>query len=154
MTHFGDRLNEANRRSETPLCMGIDPHFSMIPALFGNASAPASSDAAIRVIDDFSMACLEQAIGKVAAIKPQAAFFEQQGPAGMQILQNLGRAAIDAGLLVIMDAKRGDIGSTSSAYAAGWIGHDAPFPSDALTINPWLGIDALGPFLKRADETG
>ena len=134
--------------------MGIDPHFSMIPALFGDASAPASSDAAIRMIDDFSMACLEQAIGRVAAIKPQAAFFEQQGPAGMQILRNLGRAAIDAGLLVIMDAKRGDIGSTSSAYAAAWIGHSAPFPSDALTINPWLGIDTLGPFLRRADETG
>ena len=72
------------------------------------------------------MACVEQAMGKVAAIKPQAAFFEQQGPAGMQILQNLGQAAVDAGLLVIMDAKRGDIGSTSSAYAAGWIGHNAP----------------------------
>jgi orotidine-5'-phosphate decarboxylase len=154
MSHFGDRLSEANRRNETPLCMGIDPHSSMIPALFGDASAPVGSNTAIRAIDDFSMACVEQAIGRVAAIKPQAAFFEQQGPAGMQILQNLGRAAIDADLLVIMDAKRGDIGSTSSAYAAGWIGHDAPFPSDALTINPWLGIDTLDPFLKRADETG
>ena len=68
-------------------------------------------------------------------------------------MQNLGKAAIDANLLVIMDAKRGDIGSTSSAYAAGWIGHNAQFPSDALTINPWLGIDTLAPFLKRADET-
>ena len=97
------------------------------------------------------MACVEQAIGKVAAIKPQAAF--EQSPAGMQVLQNIGRAAIDADLLVIMDAKRGDIGSTSSAYAAGWIGHDATFPSDALTINPWLGIDTLYPFLRRADET-
>ena len=154
MTHFGDRLSDANRRCRTPLCMGIDPHSRMIPALFGDASAPAGSDAAIRAISDFSMACVEQAIGKVAAIKPQAAFFEQQGPAGMQVLQNLGRAAIDAGLLVIMDAKRGDIGSSSSAYAAGWIGHNAPFPSDALTINPWLGIDTLSPFLKRADETG
>lgn len=154
MTHFGDRLSEANRRSETPLCMGIDPHYTMIPALFGDSSAHASSDAATRAIDNFSMACLEQAIGKVAAIKPQVAFFEQRGPAGMQILQNLGQAAIAAGLLVIMDAKRGDIGSTSSAYAAGWIGHNAPFPSDALTINPWLGIDTLDPFLKRADETG
>ena len=153
MTHFGDRLSEANRRCRTPLCMGIDPHSSMIPALFGDASAPAGSDAVIRVIDDFSMACVEQAKGKVAAIKPQAAFFEQHGSAGMQILQNIGRAAIDSDLLVIMDAKRGDIGSTSSAYAAGWIGHDAPFPSDALTINPWLGIDTLDPFLKRADET-
>ena len=154
MTHFGDRLTEANRRTATPLCMGIDPHISMIPAIFGNAQDGAGSDAAIRAIDDFSMACLEQAIGTVAAIKPQAAFFEQQGPAGMQILQNLGRAAIDAGLLVIMDAKRGDIGSTSTAYAAGWIGHDAPFPSDALTVNPWLGIDTLAPFLERADASG
>ena len=72
----------------------------------------------------------------------------------MALLQRLGRAAIDAGMLVIMDAKRGDIGSTSTAYAAGWIGHDAPFPSDALTINPWLGIDTLKPFLDRADATG
>ena len=153
MTHFGERLREANQRHRTPLCMGIDPHSSMVPALFGNASAPAGSDTAIRAIDDFSMACVEQAIGKVAAIKPQAAFFEQHGPAGMQVLQNIGRAAIDADLLVIMDAKRGDIGSTSSAYAAGWIGHDALFPSDALTINPWLGFDTLDPFLRRADET-
>ena len=126
----------------------------MIPDIFGNAQDGAASDAAIRAINDFSMACLEQAIGNVAAIKPQAAFFEQQGPAGMRILQNLGRAAIDAGLLVIMDAKRGDIGSTSTAYAAGWIGHNAPFPSDALTVNPWLGIDTLAPFLDRADATG
>ena len=84
MTHFGDRLIEASRRCKTPLCMGIDPHPDMIPKLFGEASAPAGSDAAIRAIDDFSMACVEQAMGKVAAIKPQAAFFEQQGPAGMQ----------------------------------------------------------------------
>jgi orotidine-5'-phosphate decarboxylase len=154
MSHFGDRLTQANRQTGTTLCMGIDPHVSMIPALFGAAQDGHASDAAIRAIDDFSMACLEQAIGTVAAIKPQAAFFEQHGPAGMQILQNLGRAAIDAGLLVIMDAKRGDIGSTSSAYGAGWIGHDAPFPSDALTINPWLGIDTLEPFLDRADATG
>lgn len=126
----------------------------MIPKLFGLKSSTFDSDATIQAINDFSMACLDQAIGKVAAIKPQAAFFEQHGPAGMKILQNLGRAAIDAGLLVVMDAKRGDIGSTSAAYAAGWIGHNAPFPSDALTINPWLGIDTLSPFLERADATG
>ena len=126
----------------------------MIPKLFGLKSSTFDNDATVQAINDFSMACLDQAIGKVAAIKPQAAFFEQHGPAGMQILQNLGRAAIDAGLLVVMDAKRGDIGSTSAAYAAGWIGHNAPFPSDALTINPWLGIDTLSPFLERADATG
>lgn len=151
---FGDRLTAANRRTGTVLCMGIDPHAAMIPSLFGTATAAAGSEAAIRAVDDFVMACLETAIGRVAAIKPQAAFFEQQGPAGMALLQRLGRAAIEAGMLVIMDAKRGDIGSTSTAYAAGWIGHDAPFPSDALTINPWLGIDTLQPFLDRADATG
>ena len=89
----------------------------------------------------------------MTAIKPQVAFFEQQGPDGMRLLRTLGRAAIDAGVLVIMDAKRGDIGSTSTAYANAWIGHDAVFPSDALTVNPWLGIDTLEPFLARADAT-
>lgn len=150
---FGDRLTEANRQTGTVLCMGIDPHCSMIPALFGNAMAEAGSPQAISAIGDFVSACLDSAIGKVAAIKPQAAFFEQQGPDGMRLLQHLGRAAIDAGMLVIMDAKRGDIGSTSTAYANAWIGHDAAFPSDALTINPWLGIDTIEPFLNRADAT-
>ena len=79
MTHFGDRLTEASRRTATPLCMGIDPHLSMIPAIFGNAQNGAENDVTIRAIGDFSMACVEQAIGNVAAIKPQAAFFEQQG---------------------------------------------------------------------------
>jgi orotidine-5'-phosphate decarboxylase len=152
MTVFADRLTEANRQTGTVLCMGIDPHMTMIPALFGGG-AP-GSDASIAAIQDFANACLDQAIGKVAAIKPQAAFFEQHGPGGMQVLAELGRDAVRAGLLVVMDAKRGDIGSTSTAYAAGWIGHDAAFPSDALTINPWLGLDTLEPFLQRADATG
>ncbi|MEL0294103.1 MAG: orotidine-5'-phosphate decarboxylase, partial [Alphaproteobacteria bacterium] len=151
MSHFADRLTEANRRSGTVLCMGIDPHAAMIPALFGAATP--GTDGGISALGDFTAACLEQALGRVAAIKPQAAFFEQYGPEGMVILASLAREAIAAGMLVVMDAKRGDIGSTSTAYAAGWLGHDAPFPSDALTINPWLGIDTLEPFLERADET-
>ena len=151
--NFGDRLTEANRRTGSVLCMGIDLHCHMIPKLFGNATAEAGSPQAINAIRNFINACLNSAIGKVTAIKPQAAFFEQQGPDGMRLLQMLGRAAIDAGMLVIMDAKRGDIGSTSTAYAKAWIGHDATFPSDALTVNPWLGIDTLEPFLARADAT-
>ena len=153
MDNFGDRLAEANQRTQTPLCMGIDPHVTMIPALFGNAAAEAGSDEALSAIANFCDACVKVASGRVPAIKPQAAFFEMQGPKGMQILQDLGHAAIDAGLLVIMDAKRGDIGSTSTAYAQAWLGHDALFPSDALTINPWLGIDTLEPFISQADAT-
>ena len=151
--NFGDRLTEANRRTGSVLCMGIDPHCQMIPALFGDAAAEAGSPQAISAVSNFITACLDSAIGKVTAIKPQVAFFEQQGPDGMRLLQTLARAAIDAGLLVIMDGKRGDIGSTSTAYANAWIGHDAVFPSDALTVNPWLGIDTLEPFLARADAT-
>lgn len=153
MDSFGDRLAEAIRVTGTPLCMGIDPHASLIPALFGDASLAGSSQA-LRAISDFSMACLAAAKGQVAAIKPQAAFFEAQGPDGMRILADLSRAAIAEGILVIMDAKRGDIGSTSTAYASAMIGHDAPFPSDALTVNPYLGLDTLDPFLDRADACG
>ena len=69
--------------------------------------------------------------------------FEQLGVSGMQILAELSQAAMSEGLMVIMDAKRGDIGSTAKAYADGWLGHDAGFPSDALTINPYLGRDTL-----------
>ena len=152
-SNFGDRLTEANRRTGTVLCMGIDPHCHMIPQLFGNATAESGCPQVINAISNFVTACLDSAVGKVAAIKPQAAFFEQQGPDGMRLLQSLGRAAIDAGMLVIMDAKRGDIGTTSAAYAQAWVGHDAAFPSDALTVNPWLGIDTLEPFLARADAT-
>ena len=95
MSHFATRLSEAIRSSGTPLCMGIDPHPSMMPALFGDVST-AGAPATIRAIEDFTMACLDAARGRVAAIKPQAAFFEAQGPDGMRILAQLGRAAIDA----------------------------------------------------------
>ena len=152
-SHFATRLSEAIRSSGTPLCMGIDPHLSMMPGLFGDVSIPGDVST-VRAIEDFTMACLEMAKGRVAAIKPQAAFFEAQGPDGMRVLARLGRAAVDAGMLVIMDAKRNDIGSTNAAYAEAWIGHDAPFPSDALTVNVFLGMDTLEPLLARADATG
>jgi len=153
LSHFATRLSEAIRSSGTPLCMGIDPHLSMMPALFGDVSTP-RSPSTIRAIEDFTLACLEAARGRVAAIKPQAAFFEAQGHEGMRVLARLGQAAIEAGMLVIMDAKRNDIGSTNAAYADAWIGHDAPFPSDALTVNAFLGMDTLEPLLARADATG
>ena len=152
-THFATRLAESIRSSGTPLCMGIDPHPAMMPALFGDVSKPGHSQT-IRAISDFTMACLEAAKGKVAAIKPQAAFFEAQGPDGMRVLAELGRAAVESGMLVIMDAKRNDIGSTNEAYAKAWIGHEAPFPSDALTVNAYLGLDTLEPLLERADAVG
>ena len=89
---------------------------------------------------------LAAATGRVPAIKPQAALFEAYGPGGMEILAELSCNARQAGLLVIMDAKRGDIGSTARAYAAGWLGAEAAFASDALTINPIWAWTALNLF--------
>ena len=143
---FGDRLSIALTKNQTPLCVGIDPHISLMPSLF-RGSSPKEQ---IEKLVSFSLACIEAAQGRVPAIKPQVALFEKFGAKGMEILQLIGRAGHDAGLLVIMDAKRGDIGSTSVAYADAWLGENAPFYSDALTVNPFLGIDTLEPFINEA----
>ena len=88
MTHFADRLTEANRQTGTVLCMGIDPHMTMIPALFGGGLP--GSDAAVATMRNFANACLDQAIGKVAAIKPQAAFLSSMARPACRCLPSLG----------------------------------------------------------------
>lgn len=146
--HFGDRLAEALKITGTPLCVGIDPHKDLLGDLFCHQGKPS-----IAGLRDFAMAAVKAATGLVPAVKPQAAMFEAFGPEGVGILQETAHAAKQAGLLVIMDAKRGDIGSTSAAYASAYLGDDAPFVSDALTINPWMGLDTLTPFIERAKQT-
>jgi orotidine-5'-phosphate decarboxylase len=113
---------------------------------------PTAADTA-EAVRDFCFELLQRFISKVPAIKPQAAMFEHLGPQGSLILADLCREAIAEGMLVIMDAKRGDIGSTSTAYACAFLGHKAGFPSDALTVNPYLGVDTLSPFIEVADAT-
>ena len=149
---FASRLIEATRSKGNPLCAGIDPHLDMIPKLFRRGDMKPTAPETAEAVRDFSYELLTKFVGKVPAIKPQAAMFERLGPRGTQILADLSQDAISEGMLVIMDAKRGDIGSTSAAYADAFLGHDAGFPSDALTINPYLGMDTLEPFLKVADE--
>ena len=143
---FGDRLSLALKKRKTPLCVGIDPHMSLMPRLFKGANRTEQMEKLL----SFSLCCIEAAQNRVPAIKPQVALFEKFGPEGMEILQKIGRLAHDAGLLVIMDAKRGDIGTTSKAYADAWLGENAPFYSDALTVNPFLGLDTLEPFINEA----
>ena len=147
-SHFGDRLATALTTTGTPLCVGIDPHMNLLPTLFCQEGVPT-----LEGLRRFSQNVIKAAAGLVPAVKPQAAMFEAFGPEGVSILADTAKAAQQAGLLVIMDAKRGDIGSTSAAYAKAYLGADAPFPSDALTINPWMGIDTLMPFIDRAKET-
>ena len=145
MIRFADRLIDATR-CFGPLCVGIDPHAGRIPALFGGDS-PAG-------IEAWGLAMVDACAGKVACIKPQVALFERHGPDGMKALQSVARAAKAAGLIVLMDAKRGDIGSTAEGYAAAYLGKDAPFPSDALTVNPYMGLDTLEPYVREAEAHG
>ena len=150
VNHFGDRLVEQIRKIKSFLCLGIDPHLDLIPKIFNEDTYINN----IKIVEKFCFSLLEAVIGKVPAIKPQIALFEQLGPDGMILLSSLCRYAHSKGFLIIMDAKRGDIGSTSKAYANAYLGKNAPFPSDALTVNPWLGLDSLEPFFSKAHETG
>jgi orotidine-5'-phosphate decarboxylase len=149
--HFGDRLFKKIRSTKSFLCLGIDPHLNMIPEIFNKEHTSTNN---IKTVEKFCFSLLDTAYELVPAIKPQIALFEQLGPDGMKLLSSLCKHAESKGFLVIMDAKRGDIGSTSQAYANAYLGKNAPFPSDALTVNPWLGIDSLEPFFKKASETG
>ena len=149
--HFGDRLFKKIRSTKSFLCLGIDPHLNMIPKIFNKERTSTNN---IKTVEKFCSSLLDTAYELVPAIKPQIALFEQLGPDGMKLLSSLCKHAQSKGFLVIMDAKRGDIGSTSQAYANAYLGKNAPFPSDALTVNPWLGIDSLEPFFKKASETG
>ena len=146
--HFGNRLVEKIRKTKSFLCIGLDPHLNLIPEIFD------LNNSKFEKVENFCYSLLDCCIGLVPAIKPQIALFEQLGPKGMSLLASLCKMAQSKDILVIMDAKRGDIGSTSQAYANAYLGKDAPFPSDALTVNPWLGLDSLEPFFTKVEEAG
>ena len=146
MAGFAARLTDSIRARNSVLCAGIDPHMDRIPSLFHQKDKASA-------VRDWAFELIPLLAGLAPVIKPQAAMFEQLGVRGMQILADLSQAAMAEGLMVIMDAKRGDIGSTAKAYAEGWLGHDAGFPSDALTINPYLGRDSLDPFVAKARQS-
>jgi orotidine-5'-phosphate decarboxylase len=147
MTVFADRLIESQRRLGHPLCVGLDPFAARIPALFGPAGEPATAER-------FFTAVLEAVAGKVAIVKPQIGLFEPWGAEGVAVVQRLFAAARDLGLLVLLDAKRGDIGTTAEGYAAATLGPGSAFGADCVTINPYLGLDSLEPFALRASSTG
>jgi len=148
--HFGDKLVKKIRDTKSFLCLGVDPHLDLIPNIFDLQN---NSSNIITKVEKFCFSLLDSAKDLVPAIKPQIALFEQLGPDGMKLLASLCKYAQSLNFLIIMDAKRGDIGSTSQAYANAYLGENAPYPSDAMTINPWLGIDSLDPFFKKASET-
>jgi orotidine-5'-phosphate decarboxylase len=153
-TPFADRLILRARELGHPLCAGIDPDLARLPEAFRRGSmaprAPETADA----VAAFCRAFLARVAGRVAAVKPQSAFFEALGWRGVRVLAELLAEARAAGLLVVLDAKRGDIGSTAEGYAAAYLAEGAPLRADALTVNPWLGVDSLEPFVRAAEASG
>lgn len=149
--HFGDRLITAVRRSGHPLCVGIDPHLHLIPQIFRVGDMAPNSLQTASAVRTFLAAVMDRVTGKVAAIKPQSAFFEQMGWRGIEVLDNCMKRARANGMVVVLDVKRGDIGSTAEAYATAYLAKGAPLQADAITINPYLGMDSLTPFIEAAD---
>lgn len=145
MTTFGQRLRAA-MDEHGPLCVGIDPHESLLESW----GLPTSADGA----RDFGLRVVEAAAGRVGVVKPQVAFFERYGSRGFAALEDVQKAARDAGLLVIADAKRGDIGTTMEGYAQAWLAPGAPLEADAVTLSPYLGPDSLQKTLTTALRHG
>lgn len=138
---FGARLRDA-MDAHGPLCAGIDPH----PALL---DAWGVTDSAVG-LERFCLRALEAFAGSVAAVKPQSAFFERHGSRGIAVLEKLLQSARDHGVLVVLDVKRGDIGSTMQAYADAYLDPSSPLAVDAVTASPYLGVGSLDPLLDTA----
>lgn len=154
--NFPDRLYAAIASKGTAAMVGLDPRLDRLPEPFRGFAAGDTQRIADALIE-YHRELLDVVAPHVAIVKPQSAFFEQLGEAGFRALADAVRHAKQLGLLVLMDAKRGDIGSTSEAYASTFLegGWGDAFPaSDALTINPYLGEDACEPFLAAADRAG
>jgi orotidine-5'-phosphate decarboxylase len=154
MEHFADRLAAAVARTGNAVCVGLDPRARSLPAGLWDASdqsAAAVADAYVRFCNGVS----DVVAPLVPIVKVQAAFFEEIGPVGMAAMRQVIEHAQSCGLLVIIDAKRNDIGSTAEAYARGYLGRGtSAWQADALTVSPYLGDDSLTPFVDVASKRG
>ena len=142
---FGERLRTA-MAERGQLCVGIDPHVHLLAEWGLDASAAGAREFGLRTV--------EAAAGAVGVVKPQVSFFERYGSAGFAALEDVLAAARVAGLLVIADAKRGDIGTTMDAYGEAWLMPGSPLEVDAVTVNPFLGVGTLEGTFALAESAG
>ncbi|WP_432557756.1 orotidine-5'-phosphate decarboxylase [Granulicoccus sp. GXG6511] len=145
MTDFGPRLAE-QLATRGRLCVGVDPHPQLLQDWGLTADVAGLAECVRGMVD---------ALGDLVAVfKPQSALFEAFGSAGIGVLERFLAAADKAGAMVIMDAKRGDIGSTMAGYARAYLSNDSPLAADALTVSPYLGFGSLTPAIQLAEATG
>jgi orotidine-5'-phosphate decarboxylase len=148
---FATRLAAAITSRGTPACIGLDPRQQSLPPALGAATTTDPKTLAA-IFATFCREVIDAVAPLVPIVKPQLACFEAIGPHGMTALADVIAYARQKNLLVLADGKRGDIGSTAEAYADGWLG--GPWAADALTVNPYLGLDAVEPFVKTAADRG
>jgi orotidine-5'-phosphate decarboxylase len=162
--NFADRLNTAIDKKQSCIIAGFDPRPEMIPNIFhklANKYSKNNQQYIFKLLTEFHGFCLSVIADHVSAIKPNLAFFEAYGLAGLEAFEVLCKEAKGFGLPVIADAKRGDIGSTAEAYAQAFFGESkiservlSGFAVDALTVNPFLGTDSLNPYLNACKQYG
>ncbi len=145
MEPFGARLRDSMDR-RGPLCAGIDPHPALLKA-WGLSDDPAG-------LLRFTMTCVEAFSAELAVLKPQSAFFERHGAAGIGVLEQAVRAARAEGALVLLDAKRGDMEYTMRGYADAYLDQSSPLAVDAMTVSPFLGFGSLAPVMRTAQQHG
>jgi orotidine 5'-phosphate decarboxylase subfamily 2 len=145
MEPFGTRLAAA-MSDRGHLCAGIDPHASLLRSW--------GLDDDVAGLERFAMTCVEALAPELAVLKPQSAFFERHGSAGIAVLERAVAAARELGALVLLDAKRGDIGSTMQGYAEAYLDQTSPIAVDAMTVSPFLGFESLRPVLDVATANG
>lgn len=159
MGEFADRLCDAIGQKNAACVVGIDPVLDYIPDSFVQAcdlSRDGDLEERARLVEAYCAMTLEAVYDLVPAVKPQMAYFEMFGSYGLRALESCIEMARSLGLLVLLDGKRGDIGSTSKAYAEAYLARQPsrPFEVDALTLNPYLGTDSLEPFVEAAHAYG
>jgi orotidine-5'-phosphate decarboxylase len=153
VTAFGDRLAEAVERKRSQLLVGLDPMPELLPLELAGEAGLGRSEAA-DACARFCRGVIDAVAAYAVGVKPQLAFFEALGPPGMEALENVCAYAHTAGLIVVADAKRGDIGSTARAYASAYLeGGEGRQPiADAMTVNPYLGLDSLATHPRAVGE--
>jgi orotidine-5'-phosphate decarboxylase len=142
---FGAKLSRVIA-ARGAFCVGVDPHPGLLTE-WGLGVDRAG-------LERFALTCVEALAGQVAVLKPQSAFFEAHGSAGVAVLERVIAESRAAGAVVLVDAKRGDIGSTMAAYAQAYLAEGSPLAGDAVTLSPYLGFGSLEPALAVARESG
>ncbi len=152
---FGDRLTRAVQAKGNPVCVGLDPRLEQLPIGI-RVEQSSSYEIQAKAYEKFCCEVIDATSSLVPVVKPQSAFFEELGPYGVLALGHVCSYAASKGLMVIMDAKRNDIGTTATAYAKAYLGSNgqSAWGTDALTVSPYLGSDTILPFVEQCIKVG